>query len=125
MTLKGRTFTHEDLPRMTQQRLKNQQIEAAPVQAYLDRQTERYKIVALDGDTPIIAEELNERLMRRWAETAEGEIDSAVLVQLRNLMTLTQDQRVQLLDAFDREGELINDFSPPSAPEKPAKKAKK
>lgn len=125
MSLKGHVFTHEDLPRLTRQRLKNKQQDPAPIDAYLERQTERFKIVAMDDDVPIIAEELDERLMRAAARNDAGEIDGAVLVQLRNLMQLSVEQRCQVLNAIDMDGHLANTFAPPPEPEKPAKKAKK
>lgn len=121
MSLKGRKFTREDLPRITQQRIKNKQVsetELAQLDAHLDRQTARYAIVAMDGSTPIIAEELDERLMRHHAKG-----DSEVLKSLRNLMTLTPEQRDRVLDAFDNFSSLVNEFDAPPA-DKP-KKAKK
>lgn len=128
MSLKGHTFTHEDLPRITQLRIKNKQVggdELERLDAWLTSQTERYKIVAMDDGVPIIAEELDERLMRAGSRDEQGEIDGAVLVQMRNLMQLSVEQRCQVLNAFDMDGHLANTFAPPPEPEKPAKKAKK
>lgn len=131
MSNKGKMFTREDLPRLTQQRINNKQVSEAELKrldAWLAAQTERNRVVALDGDIPIIAEELEERAIRRHSGVGEDHgPDTDVLVQLRNLMRLTPEQRVYVLESFEMDGALINPFSPPPEPEpvKPAKKAKK
>lgn len=134
MSNKGKTFTHADLPKMTQLRLKNGQVQQAEkdrLDAWLASQTERYKIVAMHGEVPIIAEELDERLIREHATISNEEgiesIDTAVLVQLRNLMQLTPEQRVYVLESFEMDGNLVNGFDPPPEPvvEAKPKKAKK
>lgn len=132
MSNKGKTFTHADLPRFTQQRIKNKQVsedELKRIDQWLADQTERYKVVAVTGNcTKLIAEELAERAIRFWASEERGEIDTQVLVQLRNMMTLTPDQRACVCNAFindnDEMGDLVIPFDEPE-PTLPAKKPKK
>jgi hypothetical protein len=123
MSNKGKTFTHADLPRGTQQRIKNKQVgeaELAKIDQWLADQTERNKVVAVTEDgTELIAEELTERSLRYWATDGEALVPE-VLVQLRNLMTLSPDHRTLVLQAFDEMGDVINPFKAPSS-----KKAKK
>jgi hypothetical protein len=114
--MKGHTFTHADLPRATQLRIKNKQVGDAELKRLdeaLAARTERFKVVAMDGETPLIAEELPERCARHWASDEDGQIDSPVLAQIRAMLTLTPEQRAKVLDAFDMEGELANPFNPP------------
>ena len=106
MSIKGKKFSHADLPRLTQQRITNKQLsdkELAKISAHLEAQTERNKIVARDPDTgqEFIAEELHERAMRKHADG-----DSDVLVHLRNLSALDPVKRKQVLESFDKKGEL-------------------
>lgn len=128
MSNKGKTFTHADLPRMTQLRIRNGQVgedERKRIDQWLTDQTERNRIVAMDGGTPVIAEELTERLVRAHATTgANGETDADILVALRNLMRLTPEQRVFVLESFEVDGALVSPFDPPPSEAKP-KKAKK
>lgn len=124
MSNKGKVFSHADLPRVTQLRIKNRQVgadELKRINAYLDGQTERNRVVAMDGETPIIAEELQERALRRHSEVAAN--PDPLLVQLRNLMTLSARQRAWILDSFDEKGELLIPFDAP--PENKAKEAAK
>jgi hypothetical protein len=111
---KGKVFTEADLPRITQQRIKNKQVgkdEVAKIKAWLDAQTERNKIVAkMDDGTPLIAEELTERAMRQHAAAIGGEIDSRALSLLRMLVDSTQEQRAAVLAAFDKKGNLTLPF---------------
>lgn len=127
MSNKGKTFTYADLPRSTQQRLKNKQVvgeELAQLDKWLHDQTERNRVVAMDGDRPLIAEELVERSLRKHSEM--GADPSQLLIQLRNLMQLSAAQRVWVLDSFDEKGELIIPFEPVDAPKaaKPKQKSK-
>lgn len=123
MSNKGKVFTREDLPRGTQQRIKNKQAsedELARLDKWLADQTERNKVVAVDKDGgEITAEELPERAMRIYAQTDEGTIDPVILARLRDLAALTVEQRSVVLNAFDMDAELANPFA------KPPKKAKK
>jgi len=114
MSNKGKTFTRADLPRMTQLRIKNKQVGEAELKAiddWLDAQTARNKIVAYDGETPLIAEELHERSMRLHA-TVNGAIDPAVLALLRALDALSPLQRSYVLGAFDDQDNLVLPFTP-------------
>lgn len=109
MSNKGKVFSDADLPRQTQQRIKNKQLhpgEREQLTAWLTDQTERNKIVAWDGDTGLIAEELTERAMREHAKTDAGAIDPAVLSLLRSLSALEPQQRRNVLDAFDEDAAL-------------------
>jgi hypothetical protein len=108
MSNKGKTFTTADLPRLTQQRLKNKQVgeaEQATIDAWLKAQNERNRVVAMDGKTPIIAEELAERLMRSHAEG-----DGDVLAMVRGLNAMPLEQRLVVLESFGKDGELVNHF---------------
>jgi hypothetical protein len=111
MSNKGKTFTAADLPRITQQRLgKTGQVspeEKKQLEAWLAAQTERNRIVAYDGEVPLIAEELEERALRVHANQHDGSgIDSQVLSLLRMVMALTAEQRAAVLGAFDKKGAL-------------------
>jgi hypothetical protein len=112
MSNKGKTFTHKDLPRRTQQRIEKKQVNEAELKkldAWLAAQTARNAIVAYDGDTPLIAEEVNERAVRKHA-TLNGAIDPAVLSLLRSVSALPDDQRYAVLAAFDKKGDLKHPF---------------
>lgn len=126
MSNKGKTFTYADLPRSTQQRLKNKQVvgdELGKLDKWLHDQTERNRVVAMDGDRPLIAEELDERAMRKWA-TADnhGQVQQDVLVMLRNLQSMPSAWRLNVLNAWDDNGDLIIPFTPVAA--KPKAKTK-
>lgn len=96
MMLKGKTFTRADIRRkgMSDDR---KDAEAAAM-------TERFRIVARDGDYPVIAEELTERILRRLGPDARP--------HAINLLALSQADRVAVLQAFDAQGELINTLDP-------------
>lgn len=113
MSNKGKTFTREDLPRLTQQRIKNKQVgeaELKQIDDWLAAQTERNKIVAYEGDTPLIAEEIAERAIREHAKDDSGAIDPTVLSLLRSLDALNDTQRRQVLGAFDETRALVLPF---------------
>jgi hypothetical protein len=125
MSNKGKVFTIADLPQITRQRLKDGRVseeEKRQLEGWIAAQTERNRIVAMDGDTPIIAEELVERALRKHSQM--GADPSQLLIQLRNLVQLTPAQRVWVLDSFDENGELVIPFETVEQP-KPAKPKKK
>ncbi len=130
MSNKGKVFSRADLPRITQQRIKNKQVGEAELKRlddHLAAQTERNKVVALDGNIELIAEELDERAVRYHAtvETDTGyELDSPVLVQLRNMLSLDEEQRTMVLMAFGPNGDLIHPFTEPAEAPKAKKKPK-
>lgn len=97
MSLKGKVFTEADLP----QNHKLRGARAGELKPHLDAMTERYRIVAFDGDYPVIAEELVERIMRRVPE------DVRPLV--RSINMLPDYRRKRILEMFDADtGELKN-----------------
>lgn len=111
--MKGKVFTRDDAEQLrgkaTMRRLRSKR-QPADVDALLDaeakRLTEHYRIVAMDGDYPVIAEDLTERIVRRLGERGRP----AAL----DLLKLDRDVRVAVLAAFDPQtGELINTLDPP------------
>ena len=96
MSLKGKVFTPADLP--TRARLTQ-----AEVEEWCAKQTERYRIVAMDGEYPVIAEELEERILRRLPPAVR--IAAAQLVQ-----QCPERVRADVLAAFNEDGTLKNPF---------------
>ena len=96
MTLKGKTFTRADIRRKGMSDEKKD-IEAAAL-------TERYRIVARDGEHQVIAEELQERSLRRLGEEARP--------AATNLLHLSPAARQAVLRAFDAAGDLVNTLDP-------------
>jgi len=72
------------------------------VKAWAEEQTKKFRIVAQDGEYPVIAEELVERSVRR--------VNSPARESVRHLLTLTGPQRREVLAAFDKSGELVIPF---------------
>lgn len=110
MSNKGKTFTHADLPRVTQQRIANKQVNKAELEhidAVLKRHTERNRIVAtMDDGTPLIAEEVTERAMREHARLSDGSIDPRAISLVRMLVDSDPTTRDRVLLAFDKKGAL-------------------
>lgn len=98
MMLKGKTFTEADLPRTC--KLGEEQRKA-----YLARQTEKYRIVAVDpaNDMPIIAEELDQRALNKLSPKARR-------VATMMLFHMDEDTRVEVLRAFKKDGSLNYPF---------------
>lgn len=107
MTLKGKTFTRADIRRKGMSDEKKD-AEAAAM-------TERFRIVAYDRSSPapdglvmpgypVIAEELTARILRRLGPDARP--------HAINLLSLSQADRVAVLQAFDAKGDLINTLDP-------------
>ncbi len=112
MSYTGKTFTRDDAEQMlgkaTMRRLRSR-LDAAAVDARLvaeaARLTEKFRVVAMDGDRPVIAEEMTERIVRRLGEVGRP----AAL----DLLKLPADVRVAVLAAFDpKTGDLINTLDP-------------
>lgn len=99
--MKGKVFTANDIPK---------RLKARPesiTNAWLQRQTARYKIVATDanakeGDRDIIAEELHARIINQLPEKARRIVPM--------ILRMSVQDRVALLKAFDSTGELLNPF---------------
>jgi ABC-type ATPase with predicted acetyltransferase domain len=95
---KGKVFTAADLAHKTRLDEPSRVRLAAEM-------TERYKIIAMDGDMPIIAEELDERILRKLSGTARP---IATM-----LLGLSVEARKEVLNAFDcDDGMLICPFDP-------------
>lgn len=96
-TNKGKTFTAADLPRGCRW---SEDRKAA----WCAEMTVRNAVVAMDGDYPVIADELQERIVRR--------LSPQLISHARNLLQLSAAERAELLAAFDEKGELINCLDP-------------
>lgn len=104
---KGKTFTTKDLPDATQKRCEADKDLRAHYEAELADQTLRYEIVAYDYDDldedgrprPYIAEEIDERAMRRLSERAR--------TLARMMLRQPPEVRAELLAAFKATGELL------------------
>lgn len=99
-SLKGKVFTPQDLRASTRSSLTEEQ-----QQVRVDALTERYRIVATDGDEAICAEELIQRVLNKLSPKVKR-IAGA-------MMLLTPEARLEVIQAFDAEGGLINPFSRP------------
>lgn len=105
MSLKGKVFTVDDLPGPTQDRMRKgllSQQDQANINQWLRSQTERFRIVAFDGDTPLIAEELSERIVRQMSPNARQ--------IATELLRLSPGERLEVLQAFTADGDLISIF---------------
>lgn len=99
--MKGHTFTEADLPATARARWTPDR-----KAAWCKEQTERYRIVAKMGDTPLIAEEVEQRIINSFP--------SAVRRIVGTLARLPAADRRAVFDAFDRSsGELKNPFQSP------------
>lgn len=98
--LKGKQFTVSDLPKATK-------LTGPQALQWCEQMTERFKIVALDGGKPVIAEELTERIVRRLSPNTR----QMALMVLR----LGPAQRLELFAAFDGAGELRNPLDAPAS----------
>ncbi len=99
MSLKGKTFTVNDLPPAKRQRMGE---EAA--QRWADENTERYRIVARDPvtDAAIIAEELEQRGLNRLSSKARRIAGAMMLMDVAT--------RREIIAAFDADGALKSPF---------------
>lgn len=91
MSLKGKTFTAADAP----SRIRS---DKAKAEAWAAEQTERYRVVAMDGERPVIADELQARALARLSPKARR----AAGLMLR----YPADVRREILAAFGADGEL-------------------
>lgn len=99
MSLKGHTFTGADIPKRFQTRWTPEK-----KAAYLQAQNERYMAVAMDGKTPIIAEELTQRILNKLSSKAKRLAGA--------MMNADPEVRKEILRAFDmRDGSLLNPFT--------------
>jgi len=89
--MKGKTFTADDLPRGCRWSDERKA-------EWCAEQTKRYEIVGHDGDYPMIAEEVEERTLRKLGEAARP--------LARMLLGLSVQQRLAVLGAFDEQGKL-------------------
>lgn len=105
--MKGHVFTREDfgknrLAALQRRRLTPEQIDAH-ITDWCARETERYKIVATDGKTKIIAEELEQRVLNKMSPEARA----IAGMMLRRPAAV----RSEVLSAFDKDGSLKIPFS--------------
>jgi CTP:molybdopterin cytidylyltransferase MocA len=95
MSLKGKQFKPSDAPRgMTKERAK----------VWAEEQSERYRIVAMDGDTPVIAEELVERNLRKMSANAR--------IAATEFLAWPLSVRREVLAALDEDAGLRNRLTP-------------
>jgi len=97
MSNKGKTFTFDDLPARCKWSSERKQ-------AWCDEMTEKFKIVAMDNGSPVIAEEVDECILIRLGEVARP--------MARMLLNMPIENRRRVLGAFDADGELINPLEP-------------
>ena len=95
MSLKGKTFTTADLSRGAQRK--------PNAQAVADALTERNRIVAHDGDRPLIAEELDARALAKLSSKARR-----IAGQMAMLPVAV---RIEVLAAFQDDGTLVRPFT--------------
>ncbi len=101
MSWKGHTFTKENAPARIKAR------GGPALEEWLNEQTARNAVVAVDpsastGKSLIIAEELQQRILNKLSE--KGRRIGPLLLRM------TKTDRVQLLAAFDTDGNLRNPF---------------
>lgn len=99
---KGKTFSQEDLPRHLRVKWSEEKKDE-----WVKDQNQRYKIVALDTSAPqarqaIIAEELDQRILNKLSSKARRIAGAMMLAD--------QAVRLEVLQAFDKRGNLINPF---------------
>lgn len=99
MDQKGYTFTDADIPARARARMTPEQ-----QQAWCDERTERFRVVAEDERGPIIAEELEERSIRKL-------VPPEALSLTRTLARARPEIREAALAAFDEDGALRDPFS--------------
>jgi len=126
MSLKGKTFTVEDmsaahLHSIQQEANGDAEAIAAAISAWATEQTERYRIVAVDEDTgtDIIAEELAQRVLNRLSP--KGRRVAGMMMRLDPAF------RTEILAAFSAEGILNVPFKTIAKPlpaEEPTEAAK-
>jgi len=100
MSLKGKTFTVEDLPFGARRKMTPGQIEK-----YCADQTERYAIIAMDGNVPLIAEELEQRALNKLTPRARRVCGM--------MIRLDEATRREIINNFSEDGGLKKPFSRP------------
>lgn len=98
MSLKGHNFVRGDLSKEFLRKAKPDQIESR-----LKELNGRYRIVAVDGETKIIAEELDQRALNKLSPKAR---------RIAGAMMLTdQKTRAEVIAAFEADGALKHPFT--------------
>jgi hypothetical protein len=114
MSLKGKEFTADDLSASHRRSIERQVRARAKdgsdidklvndeIAAWATEQTERYRIVAKDGEIPIIAEEVDQRAINKLS--AQARRVAGMLVRF------DPQVRREVLAAFDADGKLVHPF---------------
>lgn len=93
MSTKGKVFTSDMIPARTRQRMtREQQV------AWADKHTARNRIVAYDGERPLIAEELQARAVAKLSPRARRAVGL--------LLRMSDADRKEALRAWDAHGKL-------------------
>lgn len=93
MSIKGKQFTAGEAPSSVEDK-----------EAWATAQTERWRIVAMDGDVPLIAEELAQRALNKMSSKARRAAGA--------LVALEPAVRLEVLSAFAQDGEIVMPFTP-------------
>lgn len=94
--MKGKTITAEEVQQRAARGRRSMSREDA--QRFADKHNERYRIVAMDGETPIIREELNGRMLKRLSPKARRVAGS--------MLALSAEQRREVLACFGSDGSI-------------------
>jgi hypothetical protein len=97
--LKGHVFVESDIPPALRRKMSPEQRAA-----WVAAQTERYSIVAHDGDRPLVAGEIDQRALNRLSSKARRLAGA--------MLKLDRATRREILGAFDADGNLIRPFAP-------------
>lgn len=93
---KGHVFCEEDIPSHYTK------LRGDARKKWCDEQTERYKIVAFDGNTPICADEIDQRALNKLSVKAKRIAGM--------MMSFPEEIRREVLAAFDKDGKLAHPF---------------
>lgn len=98
MSMKGKVFTIDDLKKSLAAKMS-----PAQIRAWCERETARYRIVAMDGNNPVIAEELDQRALNRLSPKARR-----IAGMIARLDAATAKE---VVGAFDQNGRVRNPFT--------------